>query len=514
MQKILTILLIFLSVSCFGQKKNYRIGVLFDSVDSVSKDYVHKKLRKEVKAVVGEDATMVFHKSDILTNGYSIKVANENYEELLKRCDIIISFGKFNNFILFHNKVYPKPVIAIGDIFGGDRKKITKNTTSGIKNLLYLTYSENILSRLQILQKISNFKTVGIVVEDPIAELVDFNSLVSGVLKGEKIRYKLIRYKTLNDIVKNLDGLDALYLASSFSLKKEEVRELSRLLIKHKIVSFSAIRKDDVENGILATNISNYDLSRFFRRIALSIESYVNGTNFSKLPVLIDAGKLVIINRSTALALGIPFSYKVLEGVKFIDNPEFNPNAKEIYSLPRLISVVLNKNLSLQSESKEVKIGSQKIKSAKSTYLPNVKVSVRGAYLDPEVAKISNGNNPEISTMGNISLEQVLFSAEANSNIAVQRSLAKAQREKFNVRQLDTIFDAVKAYFNVLILKTNVKIQWNNLSLTKRNLQIAEENFRAGQSGKTDVLRLKSQKAQNSQALIESVNRLKKAITT
>ncbi len=89
--------------------------------------------------------------------------------------------------------------------------------------------------------------------------------------------------------------------------------------------------------------------------------------------------------------------------------------------------------------------------------------------------------------------------------------MAKAQQEVFNTKQLDAIFEAVNAYFNVLILKTNAKIQENNLELTRHNLQIAEENYRAGYSGKTDLLRFRSQKAQNTQHLIEATNQLKKS---
>ncbi len=63
----------------------------------------------------------------------------------------------------------------------------------------------------------------------------------------------------------------------------------------------------------------------------------------------------------------------------------------------------------------------------------------------------------------------------------------------------------------MLILKTNVKIQSTNLDLTKRNLEIAEENYKAGQAGRTDLLRFQSQKAQNSQTLVEAVNQLKKS---
>jgi outer membrane protein TolC len=52
------------------------------------------------------------------------------------------------------------------------------------------------------------------------------------------------------------------------------------------------------------------------------------------------------------------------------------------------------------------------------------------------------------------------------------------------------------------------------LQLTKRNLELATQNFEGGASGKSDVLRFKSQLAQNTQQLIDAGNQLKQAFFT
>ncbi|MEO0528797.1 MAG: TolC family protein, partial [Bacteroidota bacterium] len=95
-----------------------------------------------------------------------------------------------------------------------------------------------------------------------------------------------------------------------------------------------------------------------------------------------------------------------------------------------------------------------------------------------------------------------------NANISVQRNLQKAQEEIFNGAELDLIFDTSNAYFNTLILKRNTQIQVENLKLTKTNLKIAEQNFEAGQAGKSDVLRFRSEMAQNTQSMVEAINQL------
>lgn len=47
-----------------------------------------------------------------------------------------------------------------------------------------------------------------------------------------------------------------------------------------------------------------------------------------------------------------------------------------------------------------------------------------------------------------------------------------------------------------------------NLELTKQNLKIARQNYETGQSGKSDMLRFKSQMAQDTQSLVEAINQL------
>ncbi|MEM7382089.1 MAG: TolC family protein, partial [Bacteroidota bacterium] len=185
-----------------------------------------------------------------------------------------------------------------------------------------------------------------------------------------------------------------------------------------------------------------------------------------------------------------------------------NVLSEKRYTLLTTIDDALKNNLNLQSSQKDVELSNQDVKSAVSNYIPSVTASGTGTYIDPDLAEVSNGQNPEFSTTGNITLQQTIFSEAANANISIQKSLLKAQEANFNATELDLIFDAANVYFNSLILKANLQIQSRNLDLTKRNLEIATQNFEAGQAGKSDVLRFRSQMAQNTQSMVEAVNQL------
>ncbi len=204
MKKILTILLLCFAITSFAQKKTYKIGITADVINSKTANFILTKLQKEVKAVVGEDAHIVFDTANMLNNNYNLNRAKENYEKLSRNCDIIVSFGSYNTKFLRQQKAFSKPIIVVGDLRDTSVKNITKTTTSGVGNLLYLTHSETILDRLKTFKKLTNFKTVGIVVEKPIAEISDFQNLLKTELKNTDIQYKIITYNTVNDIVNQL----------------------------------------------------------------------------------------------------------------------------------------------------------------------------------------------------------------------------------------------------------------------------------------------------------------------
>ena len=172
------------------------------------------------------------------------------------------------------------------------------------------------------------------------------------------------------------------------------------------------------------------------------------------------------------------------------------------------MTTVVGENLNLQASQKEIALSEQDVRTSKSNYYPSVTASASGTYVDPNVAQLSLGQAPEFSTKGTVTLDQTLFSEAANANISIQKELLKAQQERYNSDQLDAIFEVSNVYFNALILKANLQIQNQNLNLTKKNLQIAKQNYEAGQSGKADVLRFRSEAAQNTQSLVEAANLL------
>lgn len=498
-------LLFFIGLSTFSQEKVFELGYLLDS-KSEEIDALIDELEEEIKAVVGEDATISFDRATRLVNHFDATLALQNYQQLLSEVDIIVAFGNINNAVISQLKDYPKPTILFGTVnkefLSSEALQNDKANFTSI--LTTLSYEED----LTLLKQLVGCKNVGIILERGVMDYTPIAEMIPNLERDLELNLTILPFETANDIINSVDGYDAVYFAGGLYLTDAEIKTISEALIAKNIPSFTTTPIQDVENGLLASNHDQSQINQFFRRVALSVESIVIDDDFAEPSSLLTLNKSLTINFNTAEKLGVPLKYSLIATTNFVGDAS-EMDAEKTYSLVDVMTEVIAENLTLQESQQNVRLSEKDTQLAKSNYLPDVSAAASGSYVDPEFAAATNGQNPEFSTSGNVTLSQTVFSEAANANIGIQQALQKAQQEDYNREQLNIVFEAATAYFNALILKANYKIKNKNLNLTKRNLQIAAQNFEAGQSGKSDVLRFRSELVQNMQDNIESINQLK-----
>ncbi|WP_375236127.1 TolC family protein [Winogradskyella sp.] len=506
MRYILSFLLsFFITTLTFSQDKTFRIGFLLDK-NSVEINELLKELSDEISAVVGEDAVLEFPEVSKLVNNFDSSTALNNYNVLVENnTDIIIAFGVVNNAVISKVGTYQKPTIVFGAL--SEELLTDESLVSNITNYTSIVTSQSYTEDIKLLQKLASPKTIGVVVEKAFMDNLPIASTFNDISKDLNIEIKLIPFDSLSDITSNLDNIDAVYLAGGFYLSDSEMQELANVFIEKRLPSFTSNPVKDVINGILATSHDKSELNQFFRRIALTVESILNGNALATLSTKLEAKGTLTVNYNTAEKIGLPLKYSLIASTSFVGNPK-EIVADKTYTLVSVMQEAITENLELQTIDKDISLTKKDLELAKSDYLPNITAGVTGTYVDPQLAEVSNGQSPEITTSGNVTLQQTIFSEAANANISIQKSLTDAQQENYNSEALNTVFNTATAYFTALILKANLSIQNQNLELTKYNLKIATENYEAGQAGKSDVLRFKSEMAQNTQQMVEAINKL------
>ncbi|WP_068475296.1 TolC family protein [Saccharicrinis aurantiacus] len=504
------IILFFFAILCnvgFAQKQ-LRIGILDEKINSESDLYLDQ-LKKEINSLVGKGSNVVFNQ--VLFNNYDINKAKENYNQLIDlQSDIIISFGVVNTIMLYQQQNYIKPTIIVGAINNDLVDIPLGQLTSGVNNLTYLVTPFSYKEDLDTFKELTNFQNIGIFVDQYLLDLLPIEGVFQEYFREQASTYKLIGLNKDSNIESLVSDIDAAYLVSYNSISNNQFGTLIDSINAKKIPSLTGYGVTDVERGVLASNQPEVNFTQIFRRIALNVEEINGGENASNLPLHINYSKQLSINSSTANQIGFPIRNSMLVKVNLIEGDKTS-YADNIYSMIDIMNGVVDSNLGLAAERQNIELSKQDVKSSKSQYLPDLGANVSAAYADPDLAEASSGQNPEFSTAANVSLSQVIYSEQASANISIQKNILASQKESYNASELDALLNASILYYNALVLKTNLSIQSFNLKLTKQNLEIALQNYELGESGQSDVLRFKSQLAQNTQSVIESRNSLSQA---
>ncbi|NLR93901.1 TolC family protein [Flammeovirga agarivorans] len=499
---LLTCYVFMLSLSLFAQEK-LSIGIMVDA-KSNDNQTLYEQLTSEINHLVGKEYVIDFQ--EVLSCDNDPQKARLNYKTLVdNKADIILSFGIANSIMFYESNIeFEVPTILLSFVNKDIIDEIPfRQKSSGIKNFTYFITPYSYKDDLKDFSQLVKYQHVGIVVDDYVLELTPIVSFLEHALATEDFKYTLIPVQKGQKVDLPSD-IDAVYVNSVSQLSKSELLDLITEINTKKLPSFSAYGVKEVEMGILATNQPKVNIDQIFRRIALTIEAISSGEDAATLPVEVNYDKELTINLQVADWLGLNVTNSELVQYNLVDE-KINLN-QEQFSLKQLMNLMVNQNLELDVERKNIELKNQEVKLSKSNYLPEVAVNAGGNYLNPEMAELSFGQNPEYMVNGNVQLNQIIYSAAASANISISKSNLKAQKEEYNAKELDALLEIGTAYFNTLIFDANKHIQFQNLSLTKENLKLSEQNIELGVGGKSDLLRFRSQLAQNTQSMIEAKN--------
>ena len=286
-------LILFFSAFSYTQTQTYQVGYLLDQYSSEIQTLLDE-LSNEISVVVGEDATIVFSKENQLNNNFSADQALKNYQTLLNNnTDIIIAFGVVNNDVISKLSSYEKPTIVFGAL--SQELREYKPLATNIKNYTSLITSQSYTEDLKILQQLADPKIVGVAVERAFTENINVENAFNSIGEALGMQMKIIPFSNLNDITSNLEGIDALYMAGGFYLENEEIKSLAQALIDKRLPSFTSNPVIDVQYGLLASNHNQSELNQFFRRIALTVESVVNGEELGSLSTVLESKKQLTV---------------------------------------------------------------------------------------------------------------------------------------------------------------------------------------------------------------------------
>jgi outer membrane protein TolC/ABC-type uncharacterized transport system substrate-binding protein len=488
------------------KRDTIHIGLILDG-DAVENIPLITLLNEELKVLLGAKYNIGIREQDILGGQWSFAKIQENYNRLAgdPSIDIIIGAGAITGSIIARKERYDKPVISIGiidPVIQGISPVV--NNKSGIHNLTYVMANKSIIQDLETFHRVYPYKTLG---------FVYYNELVRTITaEGKKsIRQLMDRKNSMiinipmekgaEDVLKNLDRVDALYISYLGKFEGETKQELIRELNNRKIPAFGSSIKD-AQWGMLAAMAPQEIEKKIIRRISLNIEAILEGKDPSQLDVFTEFEKKLTINMKTADQIDFSPKFTILSQAELIN--ENYIRAERRVDLVEVMEETLEKNLDLEVSMIRVENAKYDISRAKTDYYPSLSAGLNGVVIDRERAEKSGGTQAQRTTGGNLNATQLIYSDQVLKNIDSQKHLYQASRLDHKNTRLDVVLRAVEAYFTILKTKTSRKVLNDNVDLIRKNLKIARQREVIGYSGRSDVLRWKSQLATASTELLEA----------
>ena len=369
----------------------------------------------------------------------------------------------------------------------------------GIPNFSYVLTSKDIQKELKDFKKLTEFKHITFLFDDRTYGSFDTELLnnklktLEGALKVKISTLPISHTGTLESLEKMDPTTDAVFLAIPYEISENNVEQIIDQLNNAKIPTL-AMNHKYISLGALATYSFNNGIDQVLKKTAIMIDDALRGDPLEQMNVNVNQKEELYLNINTAREIGFSPSFETLFTANIIGDPAGDSPAKE-YSFEDIVTKSIAENLNIKIANLDISLSENDLAYAKSQFLPYANSMLSGGVMD------KNRPNPAIGTSqyaltGTGEVQQLVYSEAAIANIKIQNYLLEAQKHATDQEILTQILNAYNGYFNVLQAKTNLKIQTENLSVFKTNLELAKIRRNIGQESSADVYRWESEGCQ------------------
>jgi len=485
----------------------YTIGVVKDGA-CPHFDALEQLVEQELNILVGERERVVFKRTPDFSAGWAPKRAGQALRNALNDPEVQLVFAAgllVAQEAARENVALGKPVIS-GFIQDPDAMGLpyTEEGRSAKKNFTFVVVPGRSVRDIETFHQMLPFKRLGILVD---------KVLLDGIEKlGEGIRYVEDQLKvsitpipmdvSAQQALRNLPpDVDAVYLTPPLRMAESAWQELIDGLTARKLPTFSLRGRRDVELGVLAGQFPEA-ADRLARRIALNTQQIMMGVAPEELQVRMAIDRKLLINAKTAAEIGYSPPLEILRQAESLHLEALETGAP--LDLDRAVRTALRSNIDLAVKLTEVEQSRQERNQALSALFPQVEANAQYTEVDDDRARTSNGSLPQQETTAGVSVTQILYNDPVISQYrAARRSYLGSVDDQESTR-LDVIEDAARAFVQFLQSKVLVRIEADNLRLTRTNLGLARIRHEVGNAGPEEVYRWEAELASQKATLLDA----------
>lgn len=372
---------------------------------------------------------------------------------------------------------------------------LNRDERSQVPGLSLVSLAGRMERDLQWMKRLFAPRRVGIVLPDRAVDAMPkLQTTVKGLARKLGMEVTAVPAQDSKRLPGRIAGQEAVYMGPGLPWSTAQKQEVFNRFKDQKIPTFSAAGRRDVRAGAAAGARPDIRI-QMARRIALDVQEIISGTGPSKLPVYVPLIDRLCINAKIAECIGwdpgqtITLQAEILPEDGFWGRNQTSPGLSLEQAMSRA-----GKNQPQVAEAVAA-ADSARAKSGQAAagMLPHIEGSLQSRRIDRDRAEASLGLVPESRTSGRIALRQMVFSDPVISTYRSSRHAAKNKALQAEATRLEAMFEAGKRYIDLLQARAAVRIQEENLRVTRKSLHLARGRKKAGMSGPEEVLRWETQ---------------------
>jgi outer membrane protein len=500
-------------------RKIVTVGVLadgnFDPDTEQIGPAVHTRIfnafKQEILALTRNEFDIRFPKNKQIEAEWSAVAIRQGLDRLLAdpEVDLVIMVGVFSTQEACTRRDLPKPVFAPFGIDAELQELPMEGDSSGIPNLNFLTVPTNLSEDLAYFQRLIKFRRVHVVHDALTGEFIQ-NMYDYVRAQADLAGFEAIPAPVTGSAEETLaslpDDTEAVYLTPLLRMSQQDFEKVISGLIERKIPTFSIMGRPDVERGILAATAPTTNIPRMARRVALNVHRTLLGEDPGTLPVRLEQQGKLVINMSTARAIGWYPDWRTGLEAELL-NERTLPSSRTL-TLTDAVMQAVEANLDLASAKRALAAVTGDVAVARSSLLPYVELNASAVQIDGDRAAASLGSQAERTVNGSVALTQLIFSDGARTNWNVEKLIQQAREHQLEVTRLDITLLAANAFLELLRAQALEEIETSNLGLTESHLTLARRRESLGVTGPAEVYRWESELAAGKSRVLASKARV------
>ena len=486
--KNIAVVLLLGYFSLLSAQSLIRIGTLTDGSDPEWKAQRDTFVSELAKVAEGE-FILRFPKNKQLRGNFSVDATKQQIDALENDPDVdmVLLVGGISSQLALSKNSLRKPTFA-PFIYNVTLSGLTQSGNfSSIKNLNYLTDESTLQDEIHTFKRIVPFRHLVILADESQYRL--FSKTTEQAIRqsqqdGVELSFLTVAQSDDSLVSKIPPNTEAVMLAPLPRLSEKDKKILYAGLIERKLPTYALGESSRVKEGILLSQTLSSDTVKRARSTALNMLAVMRGDKAEKQPVVFAQKRSLYINMATARSIGIFPRYKVLENAVVINAEEekepkltFDTVAKE----------AIHANLGIIAGQLGVESNLENVAEVRSVLFPHISGELSYSQLNRDNVYVENGFYAEKSTAGALKVQQILFSERALANLEIQKELHIAVEEQQRTLELEVIKQASTMFLNMLVAQTQYRIQTDNLTLTRNNLELAKGRVEAGTTDMSDV---------------------------